>query len=91
MRSGTWRGWLAAILLVIVLVWSARGTNFSLAQLQAGMPDIIGFLRKLFPTEDRPWDAEYLAPGVVGITAYGWRRCQLDAALARLLAPPQPL
>jgi len=34
-----------------------------------------------------PWDAEYLAPGVVGITAYGWRRCQLDAALARLLAP----
>jgi beta-N-acetylhexosaminidase len=34
-----------------------------------------------------PWDAEYLAPGVVGITTYGWRRCQLDAALARLLAP----
>jgi hypothetical protein len=34
-----------------------------------------------------PWDAEYLAPGVVGITAYGWRRCQLDAALTRLLAP----
>jgi len=34
-----------------------------------------------------PWDAGYLAPGVVGITAYGWRRCQLDAALARLLAP----
>lgn len=34
-----------------------------------------------------PWDAEYLARGVVGITAYGWRRCQLDAALARLLAP----
>ena len=32
-----------------------------------------------------PWDAEYLAPGVVGITAYGWRRCQLDAAVARLL------
>ncbi len=32
-----------------------------------------------------PWDAEYLAPGVVGITAYGWRRCQLAAALARLL------
>jgi beta-N-acetylhexosaminidase len=32
-----------------------------------------------------PWDAEYLAPGVVAVTAYGWRRCQLDAALARLL------
>jgi len=34
-----------------------------------------------------PWDAVYLDPGVAGITAYGWRRCQLDAALARLLAP----
>ena len=32
-----------------------------------------------------PWDAEYLAPGVAAITAYGWRRCQLDAVLARLL------
>jgi beta-N-acetylhexosaminidase len=34
-----------------------------------------------------PWDAEYLAPGVAGVTAYGWRRCQIDAALTRLLAP----
>jgi len=34
-----------------------------------------------------PWDAEYLAPGVSGITAYGWRRCQLESALARLLTP----
>src|SRR5499425_260010 len=34
-----------------------------------------------------PWDAEYLASGVSGITAYGWRRCQLEAALARLLTP----
>jgi beta-N-acetylhexosaminidase len=33
-----------------------------------------------------PYDVEYLAPGVIGITAYGWRRCQLDAAIARLLA-----
>src|SRR5437773_1957228 len=34
-----------------------------------------------------PWDAEWLRPGVAGMTAYGWRRCQLEAALARLLAP----
>jgi beta-N-acetylhexosaminidase len=33
-----------------------------------------------------PYDAEYLAPGVLGVTAYGWRRCQLDAVLTRLLA-----
>jgi len=32
-----------------------------------------------------PWDAEFLAPGVAAVTAYGWRRCQLDAAMARLL------
>ncbi len=31
-----------------------------------------------------PYDAEFLAPGVLGITAYGWRRCQLDAVVARL-------
>jgi beta-N-acetylhexosaminidase len=32
-----------------------------------------------------PYDAEYLAPGVGAITAYGWRKCQLDAVLAPLL------
>jgi len=32
-----------------------------------------------------PWDAEFLAPGVAAITAYGWRRSQLDAVMARLL------
>jgi beta-N-acetylhexosaminidase len=31
-----------------------------------------------------PWDAEWLRPGVVGLTAFGWRRCQLEAALALL-------
>jgi beta-N-acetylhexosaminidase len=34
-----------------------------------------------------PYDAALLAPGVVGITAYGWRRCQLDAVVARLSYP----
>jgi beta-N-acetylhexosaminidase len=33
-----------------------------------------------------PYDADYLAPAVAGITAYGWRKCQLEAVLARLLA-----
>jgi beta-glucosidase-like glycosyl hydrolase len=31
-----------------------------------------------------PYDAALLAPGVYGITAFGWRRCQLDAVVARL-------
>jgi beta-N-acetylhexosaminidase len=33
-----------------------------------------------------PYDVRLLRPGTAGITAYGWRRCQLDAVLARLLA-----
>ena len=32
-----------------------------------------------------PYDAKFLAPGVLAITGYGFRRCQLDAVIARLL------
>jgi beta-N-acetylhexosaminidase len=31
-----------------------------------------------------PYDAALLAPGVLGVTAYGFRKCQLDAVIARL-------
>ncbi|HEV8642830.1 MAG TPA: beta-N-acetylhexosaminidase [Methylomirabilota bacterium] len=31
-----------------------------------------------------PYDAALLAPGVLGLTAYGFRKCQLDAVIARL-------
>jgi beta-N-acetylhexosaminidase len=31
-----------------------------------------------------PYDAALLGPGVRGLTAYGWRKCQLDAVVARL-------
>jgi hypothetical protein len=34
-----------------------------------------------------PYDAALLGPGVYGITAFGWRRCQLDAVVARLAYP----
>jgi hypothetical protein len=34
-----------------------------------------------------PYDAALLASGVVGLTAYGWRRCQLEAVVARLAWP----
>lgn len=33
-----------------------------------------------------PYDARLIVPTVGSVTAFGWRRCQLDAALARLLA-----
>jgi len=32
-----------------------------------------------------PYDAALLGEGIAGITAHGWRACQLDAAIARLL------
>ena len=34
-----------------------------------------------------PYDASLLAPGVLGVTAFGWRSCQLDAVIARLAMP----
>jgi beta-N-acetylhexosaminidase len=34
-----------------------------------------------------PYDAALLAPGVRGLTAFGWRKCQLDAVVARLTHP----
>jgi len=34
-----------------------------------------------------PYDAEFLRPGVAAVTAYGWRACQLEAVIARILAP----
>ena len=34
-----------------------------------------------------PYDAALLAPGVRGLTAFGFRRCQLDAVVARLTHP----
>jgi hypothetical protein len=34
-----------------------------------------------------PYDASLLGRGVYGVTAFGWRRCQLDAVVARLAYP----
>jgi beta-N-acetylhexosaminidase len=34
-----------------------------------------------------PYDARLLAPSTLGLTAYGFRKCQLDAVVARLAYP----
>ncbi len=34
-----------------------------------------------------PYDAALLRPGVLGVTGWGFRRCQLDAVIARLTHP----
>jgi len=32
-----------------------------------------------------PYDADMLSPGVLGVTAFGFRKCQLDAVIARVV------
>ena len=88
MRSGAWRGWLSAVILAVVLVWSAQGTNFSFQQLQAGMPDIAHFLRKLFPTEEHPWDTEYLGRVIAVKLLETLRLALASSFLGALLAVP---
>ena len=34
-----------------------------------------------------PYDASLLRPNILGITAYGFRKCQMDAVIARLTHP----
>jgi len=46
---------------------------------EAGRPLAVALLRD-------PYDAAFLRPGVLGVTAFGFRICQLDAIIARLLA-----
>ena len=46
---------------------------------EAGRPLAVALLRD-------PYDAAFLKPGVLGVTAFGFRICQLDAVIARLLA-----
>src|SRR5207248_2394502 len=54
-----------------------------------GRPDFThalnGRVAVVFPRD--PYDAALLAPGVLGLTAYGWRKCQIDAVIARLSHP----
>jgi phosphonate transport system permease protein len=55
-----WRGWLAALLVALVLAWSAQGTGFSLSALADGLPQIGAFFGKLLPSAQRPWPTDDL-------------------------------
>jgi hypothetical protein len=57
-----------------------RSNRALLDALQASVPALAVILMR------DPYDTALLAPGVLGLTAYGWRRCQLEAVLASLLA-----
>lgn len=83
-----WRGIVTALIVLIVLLWSASGTNFSLEQLRQGLPDIFAFLRKLFPTAEDPWDAEYLQRVIVAKLLETLRLALASSFLGALLAVP---
>ncbi len=77
------RAWAEAADVTIVFLYDAHlypSNRRLLDSLQSGARALAVVLMR------DPYDAEYLAPGTGGITAYGWRKCQLDAVLARLLS-----
>lgn len=55
-----WRGWLAAIIVALVLVWSANGTGFSFRALAEGLPEIQAYLARLLPSAEKPWPLDFL-------------------------------
>ena len=55
-----WRGWLAALAVLAVLVWSARGTGVSVPAFVEGLPQMGAYFQKLLPSADRPWPLDYL-------------------------------
>ena len=50
------------------------------------LPLLILNLRLYFPPASA-YGPDRLGPDVVALTAYGWRRCQLEAVVARLTFP----
>lgn len=55
-----WRGWLAALVVWGILVWSYYGTAFDFRALAEGVPDMGVYLQRLLPSAERPWQMRYL-------------------------------
>lgn len=83
-----WRTLIACVAVVLVLGWSVQGTHFSLVQLSEGLPAVAAFLRKLFPTQERPWDTEYLSRVIVVKLIETLRLAVASSFLGALLAVP---
>lgn len=50
-----WRGWLAALIVLGILLWSAHGTGVSPAAFAEGLPQMGGYFQRLLPSSARPW------------------------------------
>lgn len=55
-----WRGWLAALVVLGILTWSANGTGASLPAFLGGLPQMADYFRKLLPSPENPWPLDYL-------------------------------
>ena len=55
-----WRGWLAAIIVLGLLFWSARGTGASVPAFVQGVPEMGAYFQKLLPSAAKPWPYDYL-------------------------------
>ena len=55
-----WRAYLAFVILLVLLWWSAKATGVSWGAVSSGFPDIAAYFRKLFPAPGRPWPYDYL-------------------------------
>lgn len=55
-----WRGWLAAVIVAGILVWSARDIGADPRAFAEGIPDMQAYFQKLLPSEERPWPLDYL-------------------------------
>lgn len=55
-----WRAWLAALVVLGILAWSALGTGVSLPALVRGFGAIVEDFNRLLPSRERPWPLDYL-------------------------------
>lgn len=60
-----WRGWLAAVIVLAILAWSAAGTAASAGDFIAGLPQMGQYFKKLTPWGGAGWPIAYL-PKVAG-------------------------
>ena len=60
-RPFPWRGWLAAFIVLGLLIWSAQGTGASLKAFLDGVPQMLAYFRKLLPSAAKPWPMSYWA------------------------------
>lgn len=55
-----WRGWLAAVIVAGILVWSAIETKAYPVAFVEGIPDMVDYFRRLMPSKESPWPLDYL-------------------------------